>query len=87
MAAEFELEHWQSRAKIAEKELDSARSVLARLRGYCRVVEKGEKDPRIAYGAVRECLRKHDQEYWNVTHVISTLAEGLGDLLSEENDA
>lgn len=83
MAEEFELEHWKSRALVAEKERDSARSVLARLRGYCRRVEEfktGHGDLAShtrSWCALREQLRVHDREHWNIEHAMNAVSESL----------
>ncbi len=75
--AEFEMEHWRSRALVAEKERDSARTVLAHLRGYFRAPE--ESDPRASKkeDLVRGYLRVHDQEWWNREHAQNAVIEAL----------
>jgi len=70
---EFELEHWRSRALVAEKERDSARSVLAALRTYHR-------EPTSEHAAkVLEARKKHDVTWWNVDHVVAAVREVLPD--------
>jgi hypothetical protein len=71
---EFELEHWKSRATLAEAERDSARSVLAALRSFHR-------DPSQEHAARLLARRKeHDVAWWNVEHAIAAVSEALDDI-------
>ncbi len=74
----YALEHWRSRALVAEKERDSARAVLARLRGYFRLIEEKTFDEGARkYLSVRSQLRLHDQEHWNRNHALDAVTEAL----------
>jgi hypothetical protein len=71
MSDEFELDHWKSRATIAEAERDSARSVLAYLRSFHR-------DPSLENGARLLARRKeHDVTWWNVEHAMDAVVEAI----------
>jgi hypothetical protein len=72
--SDFDLEHWKSRATVAESERDSARRVLARLRGYFRKQE--EQHPvTIEQEPLRKQLREHDQTWWTQEHAMNAVAE------------
>lgn len=70
-ALPFELEHWKSRALVAEQERDSARNVLAALRGYFH----GDARAPVTQERVRESLRQHDQTWWTREHAVNAVAE------------
>lgn len=74
MIDEFELEHWKSRATLAEQERDSARSVLAALRSFHR-------DPSPEHAARLLARRKeHDVTWWNVEHAMAAASEAIEDV-------
>lgn len=66
---EFELEHWRSRALTAEKERDSARVVLAALRGHFHGARP------VTIEKVRDHLGNHDQDWWTQEHAMNAVAE------------
>lgn len=80
---EFELEHWQSRARVAEAELDSAKNVIAALRQYFIELEipAGQVGSALMKRqALRQKLREHDQKYWTRDDATRALAEGIVDI-------
>jgi hypothetical protein len=84
MSEPFELEHWKSRALVAEKEREAARPVLVHLRGYFMAVDR--MDPRSSkeLELVRGYLRVHDQEWWTRAHAMNAVAEGIAGIRDDE---
>lgn len=72
--SEFDLEHWKSRATVAEKERDSARSVLAALRHYFHKQE-AQHPVTIEQEPLRNRLREHDREWWTTEHAMNAVTE------------
>lgn len=81
MADEFELEHWMSRAKIAEERLASATTVLASMRHYFLGQEHGIG--RGSLEKMREALRWHDQKWWTQADAMDAVAEGIAGVMAE----
>lgn len=72
--SEFDLEHWRSRAKVAEDERDAARAVLVSLRHYFHRLEE-QQPVTVELEPVRNRLREHDQKWWTRDHAVNAVAE------------
>lgn len=83
MGDEFELEHWKSRATIAERERDSARFVLATLRGFVRACLDG-KSTGDTFAKLRKAQQEHDRQWWTREHAMNAVGEFIAGIDESE---
>jgi hypothetical protein len=74
MSDPYELEHWRSRAKKAEAELESARNVIIALRSYEHRKFLGLPTEQ-ASKRLDDARRAHESVYWTVDDALRAAVE------------